>query len=106
MNDKTESSDEVEQADTKAPPVERLVMTKWHGDDVDKNGNVACNHCKKVQSPSFTACVYCCEHKNLEFDDEYDCGWRLDVFCTDCGKNFDFRNDDLMANYKIVKKES
>jgi len=78
----------------------------WHGEEVDKHGNVACDNCGKVQSPAFTACINCCKHEVLAFTEDYDCGWRIDVYCDICGKNFDFSNDDLIANYKAVRKES
>ena len=76
----------------------------WHGDSVDKYGNVKCLKCGKAQSPSFLACIYCCPHNNLEFDEDYDQRWRLSVFCADCGKNWGFSIQCLINKYRIIKK--
>lgn len=78
----------------------------WHGNVEDESGNVACLKCGLVQSSSFKACIKCCEHNNLEFGEDYDSGWHLVVSCHDCGKNFGFDNDDIIRNYRIIRKEA
>ena len=57
----------------------------WHSEEVDKHGNVSCLKCGRVQADSFKACIDCCSHNNMEFDEEYDNGWHLVVLCSDCG---------------------
>ena len=76
-------------------------MNNWHTEPVDHYGNVACKKCGNVQSPSYKRCIKCCSHDNLAFDEEYDSGWRLTAYCTDCGKDID--NSELRINYKIIK---
>lgn len=73
----------------------------------DEYGNVACADCGKMQSPSFTACIECCQHDELRLREEWHGpddggGWELDVECTVCGKNFGFSRDDLIENYKLL----
>ncbi len=76
----------------------------WHGEPIDQYGNVECKKCKASQAPSNSACMCCCTHETLNFDEEYEVGWKLCVFCAECGKNFDFSNEELMKKYKAVKK--
>ena len=75
----------------------------WHGEPVDEYGNVECLKCGKKQSPTFTACIYCCSHEVLLFDEDWDCGWKLTVYCKNCGKYFDFNNRILIEGYKAIK---
>ena len=83
-----------------------MAINVWHGERIDTHGNVACLKCGKAQSPYFMACIYCCTHEILEFTEQWDCGWRLDVYCSICGKNFDFSKDVLIREYKAVRKEA
>ena len=68
----------------------------------DKYGNILCPRCNKYYASDFKKCVRCCLHNTLEFDEEYDIGWRLCVKCRECGKNYGFDNDYLIKNFKIV----
>jgi hypothetical protein len=70
----------------------------------DEYGNATCKVCGKKQAPSFGACIQCCSHDELRFDEEWDQGWHLTVECAVCGKNFDFTNDELMRDYKAVRR--
>jgi len=78
----------------------------WHGERIDTHGNVACLKCGKAQSPDFIACIHCCTHEILAFTERWDCAWILDVYCSICGKSFDFSNDVLIREYKAVRKEA
>lgn len=76
---------------------------------LDKYGNVACKVCGKEQAPSFRACIYCCKHDELELTEVWggtdDCGgYEFDVFCQTCGKDFGFDRNELIRNYKVVRK--
>lgn len=77
---------------------------EWHGEKSDGKGNVGCRSCGKMQSEYFKACIYCCPHNTLDLIEEYNNGWSLDVECSDCGKNFDFKIEDLIKNYKVVRR--
>lgn len=82
------------------------LLSSWHGEPVDDYGNVACNECGKVQSPDFKRCIDCCDHAELEFEEEWDEGWRITVACSLCGKDHGFGNSLLMARYKVVLKDN
>lgn len=76
---------------------------------VDKYGNVACKVCGKIQVTDFGACIYCCAHDEFELTEKWHGpdeggGWELDVECSICGKNFDFSRQELIQNYKLVRK--
>jgi len=76
----------------------------------DFYGNIKCAKCGKVQSPTFKACIVCCLHNTLDFTEYWhgsdECGgWHLGVECADCGKNFDFDRDDIIANYMAVRRK-
>lgn len=79
-------------------------------DFVDEWGNVKCAKCGRVQSNSFTACIWCCNHDTLKFTEDWhgtdDCGgWELEVECAVCGKNFDFKREEIMRNYIAVRRQ-
>ena len=83
---------------------DRPSQGEWHS-KVDKHGNVTCNKCMKIQSHHFKACIYCCPHDALDFNEEwYALGWSLAFSCRCCGTNLDFKYDVLVKNYKVVKK--
>jgi hypothetical protein len=76
---------------------------------VDEYGNVACKKCGGIQSRDFIGCIFCCQHDELKLIEEWqgsDSGgtWGLNVECALCGKNFDFNNEKLMREYKLVLK--
>ena len=96
MNDQTRS-----ESPLSATPC--WALPEWR----DSYGNVKCVKCGKIQSDRFSACVECCKHEELELTEEWHGpdeggGWGLDVECKMCGKNYDFRRDDLIARYKLV----
>ena len=73
------------------------------------NGNVACKKCGREQSPTFFACIYCCNHDELETVEDWqgddDHGkWGIDYECKTCGKNF-FTHDEILHNYRLVRKQ-
>jgi hypothetical protein len=77
--------------------------------EADKYGNVVCKTCENSQSPTFRACIYCCPHNELEFVEEWhgpvECGgWELGAECAICGKNFDFPREQIMQEYKAIRK--
>jgi hypothetical protein len=79
----------------------------WHVPANDKYGNVACVKCGYVQSPSWGACIKCCQHKVLVFRDEWvglddGGGWAKSYSCAACGKDFDLD----MGNYLIVRQDA
>jgi len=90
--------------------MENRIIPDWSNPVADY-GNVACKVCNKIQASSFKACIYCCNHDELELVEEWhgpddDGGWELDVECLICGKNFDFQNEQLVNEYKLVRKRS
>jgi uncharacterized Zn finger protein len=71
-------------------------------------GNIKCETCGKEYTGLFTACPHCCQHNELELVEEWQGpddggGWGLAVQCMECGKNYDFRRDELIENYKLVR---
>ncbi len=75
----------------------------------DKHGNVKCEKCGRWASETFKKCPHCCEHNELELDEGWhgsdeEGGWELEVVCLECGKNYDFDNDWLIENFKLVRK--
>jgi len=78
-------------------------MTWYIKDTDDGHGNGTCKKCKKISSKVFKSCVYCCQHKELKITEEYDHGWIIAFECTKCGTS-GFGNDELIENYKVVRK--
>lgn len=81
-------------------------LPEWASQFADSDGNAVCKDCGKVQAASFKACIYCCKHNELDFTEDWHCGWNLDVECAICGKNFDFSNETIIREYKAVKKNA
>ena len=71
--------------------------------DSDGNGNLKCEQCGKYSADSLQECSYCCNHKVLDLDEDWDSGWHLAAVCERCGKNW-FTNGDLLTKYKLVLK--
>ncbi len=76
---------------------------EWHT-PIDKDGNVECLKCGKIQSQSFKACIRCCEHEHLKFVDDYDNGWTFKAVCDDCG-NGELAADEIVRSYIAIKKK-
>lgn len=98
-------SSESQQRGGKAPELPLWAIAGF----TDTHGNIKCNVCGKLQSPSFKECIYCCAHDELDFTEER-CGtdegggWELKVECARCGKNFDFTRYNLIRDYKAVRR--
>ena len=71
----------------------------------DEKGNAVCKTCGETSAAVFKACIYCCPHNTLKFTEEWNCGWMLAVYCNDCGKAHGFRNENLIMNYIVRRKD-
>ncbi len=68
------------------------------------DGNIQCVKCGKLYSDNFKKCVFCCPHNELILDEEWEGRWILCVKCIECGKDYDFKRDWLIKNFKLVRK--
>ena len=73
---------------------------------IDKYGNIKCLKCRNFYSPSLTNCPDCCKHEKLDLTEEWtdSDGYKLDVICTTCGRDYGFDNEWIINNFKLVRK--
>ena len=88
---------------------EHMKSPSWalHG-AIDQFGNVACAACGKSQSPTFAACVFCCQHTKARIkecwygNDEFG-EWGLSAVCNCCGRKLEFDMHALGSRYEVVR---